>query len=113
MINYIILFLFSVFISSVSQIVLKLSANEKHENSIKEYLNPRVIIAYGIFFLSSLLTILAYRGVPLSLGPVLETTGYIWVTVLGYFILKEKVNKKKLIGLLVIIAGIIISYVKW
>lgn len=113
MISYITLFLFSVFISSVSQIVLKTSANENHDSSLKEYLNVRVIAAYGIFFLSSLLTVLAYRKVPLSLGPVLETTGYIWVTILGYFILKEKVSRQKLIGLIVIIIGIIVSYVKW
>lgn len=109
MMVYVILFLFSVFISSVSQIILKSSANKQYENSVKEYLNPKVIIAYGIFFLSSLLTVLAYREVPLSMGAVLESTGYIWVTVLGYFVLKENVSKKKIVGLMVIIIGIIVS----
>ncbi len=109
MAGYVCLFLFSVFISAVSQIILKTSANSEHESSLREYLNPKVIIAYGIFFVSSLLTVLAYRKVPLSMGAVLETTGYIWVTLLGYFILKEKVNRRKLLGLFVIIAGIVIS----
>ena len=33
----------------------------------------------------------AYKYVPLSLGPMLEACGYIFVTVLGVCILKEKV----------------------
>ena len=39
--------LFSVFISSVSQILLKKAADRTYESSLKEYLNPLVI---GIFF---------------------------------------------------------------
>lgn len=105
---YIILFLLSVFISSVSQIVLKNSANHTYENKIKEYLNLPVIIAYALFFSSSLLTVLAYKEVPLSMGPILEATGYIWVSVLGMMFLKEKLGKDKIIGMAMIVLGIIV-----
>lgn len=106
---YVLIFLFSVFIASVSQILLKKSANQEHGSFIKEYLNWRVIIAYGLLFLSSFVTIIAYKGVPYSMGPVLEATGYLWVALLGYFILKEKIGKKKLLGLGLIILGVIVS----
>ncbi len=53
MVRYIALYLFSVFISSVSQILLKRSADQEYENIFKEYLNPNVLIAYTIFFGSS------------------------------------------------------------
>lgn len=107
--RYIVLFLFSVFISSVSQILLKISAIEEHKNVIKEYLNAKVICAYGIFFAASLLTVLAYRYVPLSMGPILEASGYIFVSVLGYIFLKERISRRKLIGLMFIILGIVIA----
>ena len=55
----ILLWLFSVFISSVSQTLLKISANKSHSDRLHEYLNPYVIIAYGMFFLSTFLTMLA------------------------------------------------------
>jgi multidrug transporter EmrE-like cation transporter len=42
------------------------------------------------------------------MGPVLEATGYIWVAILSFFILKEKITTKKLIGLVGIIAGIVV-----
>lgn len=102
------LFLFSVFISSCSQIILKKSAQVHYEKWWREYLNVRVITAYGIFFLSSFLTMFAYKYVPLSMGPMLEACGYIFVTVLGVLILKEKVGKKKIAGMTLIILGIVI-----
>ena len=51
--------LFSVFISSVSQILLKKAANRTYETPLKEYLNPLVVGAYGLFFCSVILTMLA------------------------------------------------------
>ena len=106
---HVFIYVFSVFISSVSQIILKSSADMKYDNKLKEYLNPRVIIAYGIFFLATLVTVYAYQGIPLSVGPILETRGYLWISLLGYFILKEKISRRKLIGLVIVVAGIIIS----
>ena len=106
--KYIILFLSAVFISSISQIMLKKSANKSYENKIKEYMNPWVIIAYGLFFSATLATVIAYKYVPLSLGPILESSGYFFVTILGMIFLKEKVGKKKALGLLVILTGIIV-----
>jgi multidrug transporter EmrE-like cation transporter len=106
---YYFIYVFSVFISSVSQIILKQSADIKYDNPIREYLNLRVIVAYGIFFLATLITIYAYKGIPLSAGPILETTGYLWISLLGYFILKEKISKRKITGLIVVVVGIIVS----
>ena len=102
------IFLGSVLVASISQIMLKKSADRKYDRWIDEYLNFRVIFAYGLFFISSLLTVYAYKFVPLSLGPVLEASGYVFVSVMGYFILKEKIGKRKFLGLVVIIAGIVI-----
>jgi len=42
------------------------------------------------------------------MGPILEATGYVFVSVLGYFVLKEKIGKRKIIGLIIIISGIMI-----
>lgn len=106
---YVAIYLGSVFISAVSQILLKKSAMKEHKYLFGEYLNPYVITAYGLLFLSMVLTIFAYRGVALKAGPVIEATSYIYVAILSSFFLKEKISVKKRIGLLVIVAGIIIS----
>lgn len=100
------LLLLSVLISSVSQVMLKLAAGRTYKSRIAEYVNPMVILSYGMFFGSTVLTMLALRTVPLSLSPILESAGYIFVAVMGYFLLKERFSKRKLAGLGLILAGI-------
>lgn len=98
----------SVFIASCSQIILKTSAGEEHENIIKEYMNARVIIGYGMMVVSTVLTILAFRGLEYKYGPVIESLGYVFVMILGNLFLKEKITKKKLLGNGLILLGIFI-----
>ena len=98
--------LVSVFVSAISQVMLKISANRQHENAVREYANPLVIGAYALFVLSTLITVYAYKEVPLSLGPVLESTSYLYVTAFGALIFKEKVTPKKLAALVLIVGGI-------
>ncbi len=100
--------LVSILISSVSQIMLKKSAQKKYPSKLKEYLNPMVIIAYGLFFGCTLITMYSYKVVPLGMAPVLEAAGYIFVAVLSYIFLKEKLTKRQLIGMALIIGGIVV-----
>ena len=106
---YIFIFLVSVFISAISQIVLKCAANREYRSKFAEYMNPRVIAAYSMFFVSSLMTVFAYKGVPLTLGPILEATGYIYVAILSAIFLKEKATRKKIIGNALIVFGVIVA----
>lgn len=108
MLKYIILFLFSVLISSIAQVILKKSAGIKYDSVIKEYLNIRVIGSYSVFFLSTLLTMYAYKGVPLTLGALLESVGYIYIPILSFIFLKEKITPRMVVGSLFIICGIIV-----
>lgn len=108
MFKYAFCMLFGTFISSISQVMLKKAASRKYDSIIKEYLNPSVIIAYVIFFLSTLLSLLAYKGIPLSMGPVLEASAYFFVTFFGVTVFKEKLNLRKIIALVLIISGIVI-----
>lgn len=100
--------LVGVFISSISQVMLKQSAMKQYESKIKEYMNPKVITAYIMFIGTTFLSITAYKGIPLSMGPVLEATGYLYITFFGINIFNEKVNHKKAMALVLIIAGIAI-----
>ena len=99
--------LLGTFISSISQVMLKKAADKHYESAIKEYMNPLVIGAYTIFIISTFLSILAYKGIPLSMGPILEATGYFYVTFFGVKIFKEKLNGKKIVALALIVAGIV------
>ena len=105
---YMAVYLLGVFLSSCSQIFLKKEAVKEHRSFLAEYLNPSVVISYMVFGGCTLLTLLAYRVLPVNYGAVLETAGYLFVTVLGALFLKERVTGKKLAALAVILAGIVI-----
>ena len=96
------------FFTAVSQILLKQSSNIKYENKIREYLNFRVILSYGMFFLILLLNTWCYTKVEMRYGPVIDTAAYVFVLLLSRLILKEKITKGKILGNLIIITVILI-----
>ena len=61
------------FFSAISQVLLKQSANMEYKNPLREYLNWRVILAYGIFFGVLLLNTWCYTKVDMKFGPVIDT----------------------------------------
>lgn len=105
---YSLFILIGTFISSIAQIMLKKASQKEYSSPIREYLNPLVIFAYVIFFGSTFLSIFAYKVVPLSWGPILESTSYIYITVFGVIFFKEKINKRKILALGLIIVGIVV-----
>ena len=96
------------FFTAVSQILLKQSSNIKYENKIREYLNFRVILSYGMFFLILLLNTWCYTKVEMRYGPVIDTAAYVFVLILSRLKKKKKITKGKILGNLIIITGILI-----
>ena len=96
----------SVFISAVSQIILKKSAVSEHRSFVSEYLNARVIGAYALFGCAVILDLLALKKVPVSFVPVIESSSYVFVIILGRIFLDEKFTFRKTVGMLLILAGI-------
>lgn len=100
--------LLGTFLASISQVMLKKSATREYDSPIREYMNPLVIGAYAIFVGTTLLSILAYRGIPLSMGPVLEATSYVYVTFFGVRLFGEHMTHRKWLALGLILAGIVV-----
>lgn len=100
----------SVTLAALSQILLKKSALKEHEGFLKEYLNPYVIGGYGLTGISMLLTIFAFRGMEYKNGPIIESLGFVLVMLFGLFVFKERLTKKKVFGALLILSGIFVYY---
>lgn len=108
MIKYYLIAIFSGVLSSFSQILLKKSAQKEKDSAIKEYLNLYVIGGYAITALCMVLTIIAFKGMPFKYGAVLESLTYLYIMVLSRIFIGEKLTKKKVIGNLIIVTGVII-----
>ena len=90
---YFFLYILSVVIASFSQILLKKSATRQYTSVIREYLNPYVIIGYGMLFGSMLLTIMAFKGMEFKNGAIIESLGYVLVILLSRIFFSEKITK--------------------
>ena len=55
----------------------------------------------------------ALKVVPLSMSPILEASGYIFVAILSFIFLKEKMTKKQLLGMALILIGIVVYSLKF
>ena len=110
--NYLLLKLISVLIASMSQILLKKSANKAYNSKIKEYLNVLVIVGYILFFISSILSVVSLKGITISYSSVIESFSYILVPFLSRLLLKEKINNKQVIGMVIIIVGVLLFNAK-
>ncbi len=98
----------SAFLVAVAQVLLKISADRVYSTRVKEYLNPLVLSGYFLFTISLVVSILAYRYLPLSTAKMLDSTTYIFVAVLGYFLLKERLKRRQLLGMFIMILGILV-----
>ena len=101
-----------IFACSCSQILLKNSATREHKSWLASMLNWRVILAYAIFFGSMLINVAAMRhGLNLKELPALEASGYIFVPILSFFFLQEKIGWQEIFAMLLIVGGIIVFYI--
>lgn len=100
---YISMFVISILIASFSQILLKKGAELKNI-----YINKYTIVGYSLMALSMVFTLIGYKGVDLTMSGILQGLSFIFVPILSIYLLKEKINKTTIIGILFIIAGIVI-----
>ena len=106
MLFYALLMMAGVFAASLAQVLLKKAAVRHHGNFLANYLNAYVLTAYGVMFGTTFLSIYALRVIPLSLGALLEATGYVYATVFGVLFFQERLNGRKLLALCLILIGI-------
>ena len=60
--------------------------------------------------LSTLLTVFAYRGVDYKNGPVIDSVGFLLVIIWSRIFFGEKITKRKTLGNILILAGILVFY---
>jgi drug/metabolite transporter (DMT)-like permease len=109
--EYYLLMAAGIFACSASQLLLKKSATMQWRSRWAFMLNWRVIVAYGIFFCSLMINLFAmHKGVNLKDMPILESLGYVFVPLLSYVFLKERISRRMVVSILLILAGIYVFY---
>lgn len=98
----------SAFITAFSQIILKKSANRQHKSIFSEYINPYVLFSYACYFGVLVLNVFIYTKVDYRFGVVINSMSTVFVMLLSHIILQECVAKKRIIGNVIIVCGILV-----
>lgn len=98
----------SAFITAFSQIILKMSANRKHKSIIFEYVNPFVLFSYVCYFGVLVLNVFIYTKVDYRFGVVINSMSAVFVMLLSHIVLKESVTRKRILGNMLIVCGILV-----
>lgn len=106
--KYVLFYFSSVILSTVSQILLKISAEKDRKTKIAEYLNTYVITAYLLLLVSLFVVSVTIKNIQTSFAPIIDSTAYVLVLFAGKIIFKEKITVRKIVGSIFIIAGVII-----
>ena len=105
---YMLILFATTFFTAISQVLMKQSAQMEHKSWIYEYLNWRVILAYGIAFTVLMVNTYAYTEVDIKYASIIDSFSYVNVMLFSYLLLKEKFTRMQLVVNLIIMAGILI-----
>ena len=97
-----------IIIANYSQILLKKATLHDYDKKWKEYINVYVIVGYSLFTINAGINMFALKGIPLKTVPILESLSYFIMLFFSWLFLKEKITKRKLIGNMIIVIGIIV-----
>lgn len=59
-------------------------------------------------FLCMILMIMAYKGMQFKYGAIIESLVYLYVMILSRIFFKEEITRKKVIGNMLIVCGVIV-----
>ena len=106
--GYIGLTLFSVFMASCSQVILKKSAMNERLSGFSYFVNRATVSAYAMFLACSLLTFYCLSHLPMVTVNVLECSAYVYILFFDRIFFGKSVTLRKVVGNLLIITGIIV-----
>ena len=116
MISSLLLVFIAVFLTGISQVLLKIGSahqGKRKDSVLDAYLNFHTIIAYGLLLLVTVINLIALiGGIPLKTVYAIASLNLVVVVGLSWLILKEEVNKKMVVGMVLIVFGIVVFNVQ-
>jgi multidrug transporter EmrE-like cation transporter len=102
----IVLVLTSAFIGSFGAVFLKLGAEYMRPGIKGVISNWRLALGIGLYLLSSVFFVMGVAQGELTILYPMVSLGYIWTLLWAYLFFKEPFNRSKVLGLVLIIAGV-------
>ena len=107
---YYLILIIMTLIGAIASLYLKKASNSEGMFNIIKNIN--LYIGGILYLISAILNIYILKFLDYSIVLPLTSVTYIWTMILSYFKLNEKINKKKIIGVILIIIGAILVSIK-
>ena len=111
MIFSLILVFLAVLLTGISQVLLKIGSahqGKRRKSFLDAYLNLYTITAYGLLLLVTVISVIALKEIPLKVFYAIASLNYIVVIGFSHLILKERISKKMVFALGLIVCGVLI-----
>lgn len=105
--NHYLAMAFSVVIASIGQVVMK-SAVMKGDSWLHSVTHIRTLSSFGLYIVSTAFGVYSLQLVPLKIYVACAASSFIIVVVLSAICLRESISRRRLMGCLVIVAGVIV-----
>ena len=100
----ILLFVLMTFLGALGSLLLKMSTKDT-TSPIKVVFHPCFFFGGFFYFLSAVINITILKHVKYSIFLPLTSVTYIWSMLLACFVLKERISKEKIVGIVSILIG--------
>ena len=107
---YYLILIIMTLIGAIASLYLKKASNS--EGMLNIIKNINLYIGGILYLISAILNIYILKFLDYSIVLPLTSVTYIWTMILSHFKLNEKINKKKIIGVILIIIGAILVSIK-
>jgi len=105
-----------VLLTGISQVLLKIGSahqGKKKDSVLAAYLNLPTLCAYGLLLFVTVINVIALTGgISLKIVYAIASLNLVVVVGLSWGVLKENVNKKMVVGILLIVLGIMVFNVQ-
>ncbi len=103
------IFVAGVVAAAVGQVLMKQGALlGRHRSVLASVLHPYVIAGYGLMLASTVMSLIALKVLPLHLTVALQPLAYVIVVPLSVAVLGERIRRRQVWGMVIILAGIVI-----
>ena len=102
----IILILFTTLLTSAAQLLYKFGASGLNLSFAGIVYNKFFILGTLIYFIAGALAFLSFRNGEVTVIYPILATSYVWVAIFSVYLLGEKVNLFKIMGILTIVGGV-------
>ena len=109
--TYILIALLSVFMAACAQMLLKRATRYQHKHWWRQYVNGWVITGYAVMFLTMVINIWCmHNGLQLKELSIIESTSYLFVPALSWFLFDESITIRKALAIALIITGVVVFF---